>query len=107
MRFRIQRHGLGDNVEILDSWAELPSRRYDAVLAFDVLEHLPDLPSAVATLAGSLAEGGVLIDTPSFTVGLANPMHHDDPGLASLLADHGFFLDRTLPAFRVWAQSAR
>jgi methyltransferase family protein len=89
-RFRTQRHGLRDRVEILDSWEELPPAHYDAICAFDVFEHLPDLPKVV--------------DPPSFSIGLANPMHHEDPGLTSLLTAQGFVLERTRPAFRVWTK---
>jgi SAM-dependent methyltransferase len=103
-RFRVHRHGLQERVEILDSWTGLTPGRYDLVCAFDVFEHLPDLAKVVEALAPSIAEGGVLIDTPSFGAGRWNPMHHEDPGLASLLAGQELLLDRTLPAFRVWAK---
>lgn len=103
-RFRVQRHGLEEQVEILDSWSDLPHGSYDAICAFDVFEHLPDLPRAVEQLVRSLTAGGLLVDTPSFSVGIANPMHHEDPGLESLLGEHGLTLQRTLPDFRVWAR---
>ena len=106
-RFRVYRHGLHENVGILDSWVQIPSEHYDAVCAFDVFEHLPDLPEVIDRLAGSLRDGGLLIDTPSFGPGLFNPMHHEDPGLESLLAGHGLVLDRTSPTFRVWAKRPR
>jgi hypothetical protein len=107
MRFRLHRHRLQEQVEILDCWAGLPSGRYDAVFAFDVFEHLPDLAQVVEEVAASLVDGGVLVDTPSFSLGLANPMHHEDPGLASMLAGHGLVLDRTLPDYRVWVKRPR
>jgi SAM-dependent methyltransferase len=103
-RFRVQRHGLEERIEILDSWADLPAMAYDAVCAFDVFEHLPDVEAAVDRLVPALAENALLVDTPSFGAGLANPMHHEDPGLDSLLAGRGLVLERTLPAFRVWAK---
>jgi len=95
--FRVHYHELS---------ARLPARHYDAICAFDVFEPLPDLPKVVEELASALADVGILIDTPSFSVGLANPMHHEDPGLASL-GDQGLALDRTLPAFRVWKKRAQ
>lgn len=104
VRFRRQRYGLEDRLEVLDSWAELPSGAYDAVLAFDVLEHVPDLAHVVARIAETLKKGGLLVDTSSFSVGLANPMHHEDPGLEALLAEHGVVLDRNLSRFRVWTK---
>jgi len=103
-RFRIHRHGLHERVTVLDDWSDLSPSTYDAVCAFDVFEHLPELAPVVELLASSLSEDGILIDTPSFGTGVWNPMHHEDPGLESLLAEQGILLDRTLPAFRVWTK---
>lgn len=101
-RYRVEKHGLDARVRILDSWAELPAERYDGVCAVDVLEHLPDLATVVGRIAAALVTGGVLIDASSFGAGLANPMHHEDPGLDGLLASEGLVLTRTVPVFRVW-----
>jgi SAM-dependent methyltransferase len=106
VRFRALRHGLQERVEILDSWATLPVETYDVVCAFDVLEHLPDLEAVAGEIAAALTEGGKLLDTPSFLLGLANPMHHPDPGLEKLFAGLGVVLDQTLPLFRVWVKRA-
>jgi SAM-dependent methyltransferase len=105
-RFRVQRHGLQDRIEILDTWAGLPTDTYDAVLAFDVFEHLPNLEQTIEQIARSLVDGGLLVDTPSFSRGTPNPMHHEDPGLESFLASHRVVLDQTLPSFRVWKKRA-
>ncbi len=103
-RFRLQRYGLAEQVQVLDSWAPLAPARYAAVCAFDVLEHLPDLRAAISEIASSLAPGGLLLETPSFGAGLANPMHHEDPGLDGFLREEGLELGSRSPNFRVWAK---
>jgi 2-polyprenyl-3-methyl-5-hydroxy-6-metoxy-1,4-benzoquinol methylase len=104
VRFRVQRYALEEQVTILDAWAPLRHDRYDAVVALDVLEHLPDLETTLGELATSLVSGGALIEATPFAVDLANPMHHEDPGFERLLADHGLVLDREARHFRVWTK---
>lgn len=64
LRFADRRfHSRGRSAEIVDLLErdvdELPPGSFDGIVAFDVLEHLPDTAPAVAALARSLAPGGV------------------------------------------------
>jgi 2-polyprenyl-3-methyl-5-hydroxy-6-metoxy-1,4-benzoquinol methylase len=50
-------------------------RRFDTIFSFDVLEHLPDLPSELRFLSSLLSEGGLfLFDVPAGST-KAHPMH--------------------------------
>jgi len=40
-----------------------PGERFDLVTAFDVVEHIPDAPAALAAIRGALLEGGALVCT--------------------------------------------
>lgn len=81
----------------------LPSgRRYDVVTAFDVIEHIPDVVSALRAVRGSLAPDGVLVCTvPAFNF-LWGPHdevnHHCRRYTRALLSRHlnraGFVLRR-------------
>jgi SAM-dependent methyltransferase len=45
----------------------LKGRQFDCILLLDILQHVPDAPRLLATLAGLLAEGGQLVITaPNF-----------------------------------------
>lgn len=101
-RYRIRRCGLEDRISVLDTWEQLQTDRYAGVCAWDVFEHLPDLAKAVESFAASLIDGGVLIGTPTFAQGLSNPMHHEDPGLDSLLAENDLVLQHSHPMYGVW-----
>jgi SAM-dependent methyltransferase len=58
---QLQRH-LGDRVRQGDIEREaLPASRYDAIVAFNILEHLQRPDRAIANVCCALREGGVLI----------------------------------------------
>jgi len=62
---------------------ELPvRRRFDAVTCFDVLEHVPDLPAALADVRRALRPGGVLCATMPVYDGplgaLVDRLDHDE-----------------------------
>ena len=89
VRFRVHRHGLP--VRVLDAWEPLPVGEFSAVMAFDVLEHLPDAARTLEErLLPSLRPTGVLIENSPFGAGIGNPMHHEDFGFESFMARRGF-----------------
>ena len=91
IRFRVARHGLGDRVTVADPWAELPPAGFGAIMAVDVLEHLPDCRSVLEeTLLPALARDGVLVENSPFVVNTANPMHHEDFGFEPFMTGSGF-----------------
>ena len=71
VRWRLSQHGL--KVPMHDATRPLPAARYRAVLAIDVLEHVPDLVATLRQLKAALQPGGWLIATHSFTNG--DPLH--------------------------------
>ncbi|HEY7792574.1 MAG TPA: class I SAM-dependent methyltransferase [Gaiellaceae bacterium] len=101
--FRVHRHGLGDQVRVLDDWELLPREAYDAVCALDVLEHLEHLDESLrGNLLPSIRPGGLLIESSPFVRNVSNPMHHEHGQLDELLADAGFVLEADDPMCRVW-----
>jgi 2-polyprenyl-3-methyl-5-hydroxy-6-metoxy-1,4-benzoquinol methylase len=93
MRFRVARYGLERLLTVCDWWDELPSRRFDVIVAVDVLEHLPDCQRELEErLLPTLAPKGVLVENSPFVVNTSNPMHHEDFGLEPFLRDWGFEL---------------
>ena len=91
IRFRVVRLGLGDRVTVSDPWSRLPEAGFGAVVAVDVLEHLPDCRSMLERqILPALAGEGVLVENSPFVVNAANPMHHEDFGLETFMRDAGF-----------------
>jgi SAM-dependent methyltransferase len=107
MRFRAAKHGLEDRLRVLDPWDRVPSGAFAAVVALDVLEHLPNLRAVLdGTIVPALAADGVLVENSPFVANTANPMHHADFGMAAHMSAAGFALvaegsDLT----RVWRRS--
>jgi 2-polyprenyl-3-methyl-5-hydroxy-6-metoxy-1,4-benzoquinol methylase len=104
VRFRLERYGLTDRVQVLDRWQPIRRGNYGAVAAFDVLEHLPNLrETLVDDVVPSLLTTGFLIESSPFVRTSSNPMHHDDAlGLEAFLAESGFQKVRDERAGRVW-----
>lgn len=71
VRWRLAQRGVAATIH--DATRPLPAARYRAVLAVDVLEHVPDLAGTVRQLKAALQPGGWLIGTHSFTPD--DPLH--------------------------------
>lgn len=62
--WRFQRHGVTPRMfNILDGW---PAERYDAVVTWDVLEHVFDLEGTIAQIGKLLRPGGWLLNKSTF-----------------------------------------
>lgn len=64
---RFERRGvLGRMVNVVSDYRICLSGRYDAVISFEVLEHLPDPPAAIRDMRSMLKDGGIALVTESF-----------------------------------------
>lgn len=89
---------------------ELPERSVDAILSFDVLEHVPDYKAAFSEFARVLSPGGLLLATFPFTDGehtmvraemridgsvthFMEPEYHGDPISGGVLCFYHFGWD--------------
>jgi hypothetical protein len=107
IRFRVAKHGLGERVTVVDPWAELPRATFDAVVAVDVLEHLPDCRAVLESqLLPALSPGGALVENSPFVVSSSNPMHHEDFGLEPFMDESGFaVVANGADGTRVWRRT--
>lgn len=104
MRFRIDRHALHGMVEVLDPWASVPRAAFDAVIAMDVIEHLPNAAEILREkLIPARKDDGLLVENSPFVVNPGNPMHHEDFGFDALMAEHGLVEAKPILDARVWA----
>jgi len=68
--------GSSTDIPMLTDPSAIPLESFDAVTCLDVLEHVPDVPAMVRTLAGYLRPGGVLyVSAPFFLILPAYPTH--------------------------------
>ncbi len=74
---RFRRQGfLGKEIRVLGAYEDCLSGGYDAVVSFEVLEHLPDAPAAIRDMAAALSAGGIALVTESFSYCLPSfPTH--------------------------------
>jgi SAM-dependent methyltransferase len=64
---RFRHYGVADSaVRLLTDYRQIPIETYDALLCFEVLEHLPDPPAAIADQARFLKSGGIALVTEAF-----------------------------------------
>lgn len=108
IRFRIERHGL-EKAHVLDWWKDLPSKFFSAVIAVDVLEHLPDCRNILDDhLLPALGETGILIENSPFVVNSSNPMHHEDFGFELYMKQAEFKIYEQGPdGTRIWSKVDR
>jgi SAM-dependent methyltransferase len=64
-RFR-SRGLLDDQIHVLKSYEDCLSGQYDAVISFEVLEHLPEPHTAISDLRAMLKHGGIALVTEAF-----------------------------------------
>jgi len=77
---------LGDSIRVGDiQKSVLPPRHYDAIVAFNILEHFERPANVIEKLYGALAEGGVLVGSVPNNYGIVG-------GLATLFSN---LIDRT------------
>jgi SAM-dependent methyltransferase len=106
IRFRVHRHGLEQQVRVIDPWEEIPRDRFDALVAIDVLEHVPDGRSLVGgQLLPALRAKSLFVENSRFEVNASNPMHHLDWGLDPQLDQAGYAQIATAEdGTRVWSR---
>lgn len=97
--WRFRRHGLPVRQYDVTQPASLPTESYDAVVTWDVLEHLFDLDGALATIARLIRPGGWFLHKSTFAhtgdehehVHLEkHACYHDIAQFNELVCRHGF-----------------
>ncbi|MBM4273384.1 MAG: class I SAM-dependent methyltransferase [Deltaproteobacteria bacterium] len=66
----------GNMINVITDYNRIISGQYDAIICFEVLEHLPDPKSFIRDLAGALKENGIILITEAFGfVADSHPTH--------------------------------
>jgi SAM-dependent methyltransferase len=107
-RFRCSKNNV--RAVILDAWSDLPLNRYDAILALDVFEHIPDAPELVRKQIGpALKVGGCLIDFTVYGQTPKDPMHlphAHERALLKAFEEAGLRVATHQRDFRIWKKDA-
>lgn len=64
-KFRFSARNLA--LDIFDTLTAWPDKKYDAVFAYDVLEHIPGLANTTGRISGLLNKGGYFVAKPTFS----------------------------------------
>jgi len=84
LRFRIYKHNIP--IRIINVWQSLDKNHYDAILALDIFEHIPNANEILKDqLAPALKKNGILIDFSLFKKSDKDPMHYGEQGEKDLL----------------------
>lgn len=90
-QWRFQKRGI--NVAMHNSLKDWPVKKYSAVTAYDVLEHLPDIETTVKRISETLRPQGFLIAKSTFSGGglhlKKNEIYMDIKAFNALLAKYG------------------
>lgn len=91
-RWRFNKHKI--ELKLISAFENAVSSSYDAVVAYDVFEHIFDLANAIKKINRCLITGGYLIDISTFSGGglhlLKNEIYQDLKDFNRLLSDNGF-----------------
>ncbi len=106
--WRCERRGLSVTVVDLKRTA-LPQQRFDAVVCFDVLEHIPDPVSVLRRIHAAMRPGALLFLHAPFGVDPERPMHvvHEDVVSDRMLSLGYHWRDDLERAFPAWQWTPR
>lgn len=102
-KWRFDRHKI--NLRLINSSEGLSSSSYDAVIVFDVFEHMFDLPRIIKEINSCLVNGGYLLGISTFSGGslhlVKNKIYQNFKNFNEFLAQNGFEFIGQLKADRL------